>query len=145
MYIGKRNEKGEYSMSNSKITHVLEEITEEKDLGVFVTSDLEWNKQCTVAAMKANRTLVQIKNCFKSLGRESLRRLYTSLVRPHLEYAVNMWRPYLKTDVKIIERVQRRATKLVDFTRVKPYEERLKDLNLFSLENRRLRGDLIQM
>ena len=96
-------------------------------MGVFITNDLKWNKQCTVAAMKANRILGQIRNSFKNLNRESLRFLYTSLVRPHLEYAVGTWSPYLKKDIIILEKMQRRVTKLIDYTRTKSYEDRLKN------------------
>ena len=92
MYLGKRKEKAKYLLSNQNISHFLGEIAEEKDLGVFITNDLKWNKQCTEAAMKANPILGQIRNYFKNLNREPLRFLYTSLVRPHLKYAVGTWK-----------------------------------------------------
>jgi len=145
MYLGRRKEKFQYEMVNSRGSHVLSESFQEKDLGVMITSDMKWNKQCSYAAAKANRVLRQIKNSFRYLGHETLKPLYTALVRPHLEYAVCSWCPYFKTDIKILERVQRRATKLVKPIKSKPYEVRLKELNLMSLEDRRRRGDLIQM
>jgi len=74
----------------------------------------------------------------------SLKTLYTVFVRPHLEYPNSVWCPYLKQDIRAIERVQRRATKMVLELKYPNYTERLKQLGLTTLEARRQRGDLIQ-
>ena len=67
--------------------------------------------------------------------------LYCTYVRPHLEFAVQSWCPYLIKDIKELENVQRRSTKMVLEI---SYEDRLTALGLSTLEERRLRGDLIQ-
>ena len=140
LQIGSLNKKYCYSMmgQNIKTTPTV------KDLGVTISANLKFSQQCNEAAKKANRMLGFIKRNFTYKSKDIILPLYNSLVRPHLEYAVQFWAPHLSKDIHKLESVQRRATKLIPSIRNKPYEERLKDLNLFSLSKRRLRGKLIE-
>ena len=123
----------------------LQSVTEEKDLGVVISNDLKVSRQCIYAAGKANKVLGMVRRQFKNLDKTSFLILYKGFIRPHLEYAIQSWSPYLRKDIDHLERVQRRATKLVKGLTSLSYEKRLQDLQLTSLEKRRLRGDLIEV
>ena len=150
--MGKKNPKNVYTMNGTNLA----ETTEEKDLGVTIDCRLEFDRHIKNIVAKANRTLGMIRIAFTCLNKNMFLNLYKGLVRPLLEYCVQAWSPYKRKYIDLLEGVQRRATRLVPELRrlvydrrLKQwrhltYEERIKELKLPKLEDRRIRGDMIE-
>ena len=119
------NEDAQYTMGDT----VLNTTVKEKDLGLTISADMKVSEQCAI-----------VNIVYKE--KELIIPLYKTIVRPHLEYCIQAWRPYRKKDINILERVQRRATQKL---RNICYEMRLKECGLTTLETRRLRRDQIEV
>ena len=141
LHIGSNNDQTKYSLNGSELC----KVNNEKDLGIIISNDLKPGKHISEVVKTANKIAGFIGRAFDYKSEKVILTLYNSLVRPHLEYCVQFWSPYFRKDVDKLERVQRRVTKMIPRLRNKPYDERLKELGLFSLSKRRLRGDLIEI
>ena len=127
--------KSEYYMSNRK----LQVVGEVKDLGITITHHLTWETQVFNVVNKANRILGFVRRTVGSSNQSTFTLLYTALVRPVLEYAAPVWSPYLVKDIKALESVQRRASRIALNQKQgeMSYEDRWKLLQLNTLEERR--------
>ena len=139
MHIGHRNRHHVYTLSET----ALEETAAERDLGVFIDADLKFRRQAAAAVSKASQVMAVIRRSFQLLDKSTLPMLFKTLVRPHLEYGNIVWGPFNRADQQLVERVQRRATKIVPELRHLSYPQRLRALKLPSLYYRRRRGDMI--
>ena len=116
---------------------------QEIDLGSVICSSLSFSPNCREMSLRANRALNPLLCNLGRFHKRSFHRLYTSYVRTHLELNIQACTPVLQKDRQLLESVQRRATKRVKGLASKSYTDRLKELDLYSLAFRRLRGDMI--
>ena len=139
IHIGHGNMNEEYKMGDA----VLGRTAQGKDLGVTFSADMKVSEQCGIAASKGNKIIGPIRRTITYKEKQLIVPLYKAIVRPHLDYCVQAWRPYRKKDIDKLERIQRRATKIIPDVRDFNYESRLLQCGLTTLETRRLRGDQI--
>ena len=145
MHIGKKNLKHSYTMNGfAPGGTVLQPTEEEKDVGVRISNTLKSSAQCQAAAKKANQLVGQMARAFTYRDKFNWIRLYKVYVRPHLEYCVQVWSPWNQKDIDLLEDVQRRVVRMTSGLSSGTYMERLAELDLTTLEERRQRGDMIQ-
>jgi ABC-type transporter MlaC component len=128
MHLGRGNSKSDYEMAGS----VLDKTREEKDLGVIVSDTLKTTAQAALTALSVlgqitrafqyhDKQKGQITRAFHYHDKQTFEQLYKQYVRPHLDFAVQAWSPWLQADIKVLERVQQRAVKMVSGLRSQDY------------------------
>jgi hypothetical protein len=141
MHIGASNPKYEYTMNGRK----LKTVTEETDVGVIVQYNLKPSKQCQRAANTATGVLKTIWRNFYYRDKKVYLNLYKQYVRPHLEFSVTAWAPWLEGDKQILERVQEKAINAISGLAAQTYAEKCKELGIETLAERREIHDMLQV
>jgi len=141
MHVGNWEDSKTYYMDDGELSVV----SYEKDLGVWISADMKCSKPSMYACNKTMKVLGMIKRTIRFKDMRVMLSLYKSLVRPHVEYCISAWNPHYKKDKELIEKVQRRFTKMINNMEGQSYEERLYCLKLWTLEERRNRQDLIEV
>ena len=145
MHIGKNNPRFDNEMSDKQgNVKCLKVVDIEKDLGIHIQENLKFDKHISLTVNRANKLVGLIRRAFSYLDEQTLLVLYKTLIRPILDYGNTVWFPSLKKDIRAIENVQRRITRLLPELSLLDYEERLKKLRLTTLLYRRNGMDMIQ-
>lgn len=141
VHAGRNNPQVEYKLNNNNIVSSELQI----DLGVTMKNNLKWDSHILNIVNKANKLIYLVKKAFHNITTDLFLKLYKTFIRPILEFGFQIWNPYFQKDIDLLEKVQRRATKILPsgFYHI-PYEQRLLRLKLPTLQYRRLRGDLIE-
>ena len=134
-------EKCEYNLNGEP----LKNVTTVKDLGITFENDLSFEIHINQKVNKANSLFGLIRRSFNFLDCDTFKKLFTGVVRPHLEYGACVWNPHHRYLITLIENVQRRATKKIPGLADMTYQERLKKIGMPTLLYRRYRGDMIEV
>jgi hypothetical protein len=140
MHLGTNNPCNKYTLGSTTLTTT----RSEKDVGVIVQDNGKFGEQCRSAASTCNKIIGQISRSFSNRDPNLMMEIFNCYVRPHLEYAVTVWNPWLQKDIDTLESVQRRFTRLIAGMKGMNYEERITALGISSLKDRRTQLDLIQ-
>ena len=140
LHVGINNTKTSYSMSGIPLA----ETDQERGIGVIISSNMKPSAQCSKAARRATNILTQISRSFLYRDKKTFLQLYKQFVRCHLEFAIPAWTPWTAADIDVLEKVQKRAVKLVTGLQAKTYEEKLSEIGISALLERRVKNDMVQ-
>ncbi|EFA11850.1 hypothetical protein TcasGA2_TC005090 [Tribolium castaneum] len=139
LHIGRKNPRYLYQLHGSTLVKVKSHV----DLGLEISSDLSWTRHINRVVKKANTATFIFRKAFQGTQAAAVIKLCKAFIRPMLEFGNAVWHPTLVRDSNLLESIQSRITR-IPFGRIRPcYPERLKVLHLTTLEDRRVRGDLI--
>ena len=138
------NPRIDYFLDGNKLA----EVESESDLGLVISSDLKWDEHIKSSLNKANKMIAWISRNVICRSKVVMTKIYKCLIRPHLEYCVQLWSPSVSHGnwgvIYDLEKVQRKFTNLIDDVGTLSYGARLEKLGLTTLAERRIRGDLIE-
>ena len=140
---GKDENKFSYGFNKCNTNFALERVDHIKDVGVIIDKDLSFYLHISEKVYKAFQMLGVINRNFVDMDKKTFLLLYKLMIRNHLEFAGSVWNPYKINQIKILEKVQKRASKLVKSCKTLSYKKRLIYLNLLTLKLRRSRSDMI--
>ena len=136
------NEFTEYSTPDGSLIIPTDTV---RDLGVNITKDLSWSPQINILAEKSRQMIAWVLSVFKDRSESTMMCLYKALIRSRLEYSSAVWNPLKQADIATLESVQRNFTSRIAGIKELSYYDRLKKLNILSLQRRRERFIIIQM
>ena len=140
LHVGRNNLHLQYSMNGTPLA-----VTDkERDIGVIISNTLKPSLQCSEAARRANGVLTQISRAFLYRDKHTFLNLYKQFVRCHMEFAIPAWAPWSAGDIETLERVQRRAVNMISGLLGRTYEDKLMELGIDSLLQRRKKFDMVQ-
>ena len=139
LHLGRSNQHWDYTIGHVKLKH----STSERDLGIQIDNQLKFHEHTSNVIRKCKWLMAVIKRSFCCLDKKIVLKLYKALIRPIIEYGNSIWGPCFKGDQDLLEKLQRRMTKMVSGLSNTPYQDRLRQLDLPTLKYRRQRGDLI--
>ena len=140
LHTGLHNLRFKYKMNDQ----LLAKVDMEKDVGINITSTLKPSEHCKIASRTAMKVLFQLLRAFTYRDKKVFLKLYITYVRPHVEFAAPVWSPWLSKDVIALERVQEKFVKNVQGLHNHTYQEKLHELGILSLENRRKYLDIVE-
>ena len=140
LHVGRNNTRTSYSMNDTPLA----ETEQERDIGVIISSNMKPSAQCSEAARRATNILTQVSRSFLYRDKKTFLQLYKQFVRCHLEFAVPAWSPWTAADIDVLEKVQKRAVNLVTGLQAKTYEDKLSEIGISTLLERRVKNDMVQ-